>query len=349
LRSACPATDTQWGHSSGGIPRGDVMPPGTGSGIVVGETRSRLRDSGYRPLVGIYATRIAEAMSDEALHRALRPDNPLLHSVLVEVEPSLIPLRRILLALDRQPEDELPDAVWQMFAQLVEGVTSTLGDSAAIADNNPNGATAAESVRNRILEHSRQAREIRIHIVDSAVDLGTAAAEVEDLRTRTSDTLEAAGKALSEVADLSQKLETLSGAVGAGKLEKFFGEAATRYRYYAFRWLFASCITKDSPWQEVARDFVIRASVLAAIGYVLALCVRSYRANTHLAVMAEQKRTALDTYLLFLESPANSEVVTNELVRLVFSATESGFLDNRPERTIIEQAGALIPASMPRN
>jgi hypothetical protein len=343
------------------------MPPGTGSGIVVGETRSRLRDSGYRPLVGIYATRIAEAMSDEALHRALRPDNPLLHSVLVEVEPSLIPLRRILLALDRQPEDELPDAVWQMFAQLVEGVTSTLGDSAAIADNNPNGATAAESVRNRILEHSRQAREIRIHIVDSAVDLGTAAAEVEDLRTRTSDTLEAAGKALSEVADLSQKLETLSGAVGAGKLEKFFGEAATRYRYYAFRWLFASCIlaavfafaawllfngltlTKDSPWQEVARDFVIRASVLAAIGYVLALCVRSYRANTHLAVMAEQKRTALDTYLLFLESPANSEVVTNELVRLVFSATESGFLDNRPERTIIEQAGALIPASMPRN
>lgn len=103
--------------------------------------------------------------------------------------------------------------------------------------------------------------------------------------------------------------------------------------------------TSSTQWAELVRDIVIRVFFLGLFSYALSFCVRNYRVNSHLRVVNEQKKNALDTFGLFAEAAPTDEarsLITAELVRAVFAASDSGYLDQGPEKSIIEhQSGAL--------
>lgn len=100
-------------------------------------------------------------------------------------------------------------------------------------------------------------------------------------------------------------------------------------------------------WRTFIHELLIRSVAIGIASYVLALLVRSYRVNQHLRSINEQKRNALHTYQLFAStavSEAARDLVTAEVVRAVFSTSETGFLAETGDKTIVESTtpmGAL--------
>lgn len=312
--------------------------------------------------MGRYELILRDQLSDEQLEDASHAGHPVLAPILGPFVERVRTLRRTIAGLDAQPDEEMPQEVLNENDPAVAAVANLVSQASALAVDDAESGSRAATLVAQLDQHERRLQRARAFIVGAVVQSVAVAA---DLKAKSDELWALTARAqelLNSIAGLEERIETLSGKVGAGKLEQFYGAAAARYRRLARFWLLAAgiaaiglalaawyvfgglVVTSETPWQELAREFLVRATVLAALGYVVSVAVKSYRANTHLAVVCEQKKTALDTFILFLDSPANSEMVTAELVRFVFSPTDSGYLETTTERTIIEQVGSFVPS-----
>src|SRR5205085_9429366 len=105
----------------------------------------------------------------------------------------------------------------------------------------------------------------------------------------------------------------------------------------------------STQWAELTRSLVARLFFLGLASYALAFTIRNYKVNRHLQVSNAQKRIALDTYGLFTEAVADAElrdVITAELVKAVFVAPDTGFLDTGSDKTVIESSDAATIVSL---
>jgi len=115
-------------------------------------------------------------------------------------------------------------------------------------------------------------------------------------------------------------------------------------------WLFSTLhvdlnARAGTEWAEFTRSLVVRLFFVGIATYALTFCVRGYRIGKHLQVVNEQKRNALDTYSLFtaaITSDTLRDVVTAELVKAVFASSDTGYLSETQDRTVVENQGSGI-------
>jgi hypothetical protein len=278
---------------------------------------------------------------------------------LSETVDSIRVIRRLAQALDQTPEDELPDNARQRSHQLLEQLVGIVDQMVAFTLVAPNAHQTRQQLQAQVKNHYDTWRtELRPHI---RAEVG-ALAQLRDLQEQDEalhQLRERAAATAAEADALLEKVQRLAGEVGAGQLSKHYRDQADDYRATAkwflivsgglaillgvLSWILFSDIETGGEWTEFAREALARLFFLGIVGYALTFAVRGYRANTHLRVVNQQKANALDTYILFQESATSEvgkEAITLELVRAVFSQSDSGFLDGGSDRTIIEEQGA---------
>jgi hypothetical protein len=99
----------------------------------------------------------------------------------------------------------------------------------------------------------------------------------------------------------------------------------------------------EAQWEEFIRGLVVRLFFLGIAGYVLAFTARNYRISKQLRIANEEKRNALNTFILFRESipdPDVQSIVTAELVRpsSVRRRRASSLLSKRRRSSKVSQA-----------
>jgi hypothetical protein len=293
------------------------------------------------------------------------------------VVQQLLVLRRIARDLDATPEDELGDAIRQNLQQAFPQVVATAQQLAAFdyaKDQNAHQTRA--SLVQQVAAFNSQFRETyRMHArpaLPDATQLAEMRALVPELQQALNDgqavrmdaaRIQEQAVALKEQAqELIDRLTTAAGDSATHRLSTHYKEQVKRHADSAKRWIIGAGIVavvlavtsfvtfhgvnaRKETGVEFARDAVARLLLLSILGYALSICTRGYRAQTHLAIVCQQKANALDTFVLFQETvqtDVGKEAVTVELVRTVFATSDSGYLDASSDKTIIEQqSGAL--------
>lgn len=268
-------------------------------------------------------------------------------------------VRRLARALDQSPLDELPDPTRNGSEQSLGQVVSLVEQMTALTLLHPQAHQVQASLVREVQNHYNTWRsDFRQHIrgdVSSLArsrDLEEQAENLHELQARAAD-------ATAQAEALLDKVGRLAGEVGAGELSKHYRgqaedheKAATQFLVASgvlavvlgvLSWVLFGGIATDGETTEFLREALARLFFLSLVGYALSFAVRGYRANTHLRVVNQQKANALDTFILFQASATSDvgkEAITLELVRAVFSQSDSGFLDGGSDRTIIEEQGA---------
>jgi hypothetical protein len=213
---------------------------------------------------------------------------------------------------------------------------------------------AVEGIRNWF------ASELKPHLRGREIDIAARAAEIDAANKKIQDTVTEANAILT-------RIRKQAGEAGAGEMSSYYGTQATDYAWRARLFLFFTgaavvallvlgwYVFIQNPleldqgnsadgWQTFVRDLVVRLFFLGTAGYVLAFAARNYRVSKHLQVANEEKRNAVNTYVLFTEAvtPEAQNIVTAELVRAVFEPTATGFLSAERERTIIESQPSIL-------
>lgn len=280
-------------------------------------------------------------------------------------------IRRIARGLNQTPEDELPDDVRNNSHQQLTNVINNMVGPIAAFDyaSNPQAHQARDSLCQQVTAAVRDFKAFRPHIsldlpdADHLASLREEAAALRGLaegirssQTDAEETLKAAHEAL-------ERVQTAAGQAASGQLSRHYRKQVGDHRSLATKFLGAVIIValilavasyylfdgintgRDESAIKFARDGVARLLLLGLIAYGLAFCSRGYRANTHLAIVNEQKANALDTFSLFQETvttEAGKEAVTVELVRAVFATSDSGYLQGSADKTIIEEQGSAV-------
>ena len=309
---------------------------------------------------------ILDQLTDERLESLVQKDKfgELNFGPAVETLRSLV---RIGHAFDAQPAEELPTQVvsnavtyYSQLADIANQIEKVAVSDPNLSNTRQNLIAQTENVRDAI------ATAIRPHIRASEISSERSSAELKRL-------LDGAADLQRQAREILAQAQQASGTVGAGQLSGYYEAEATNHGKTAKGWLTAAVVaslvlifmavvllvtisvpkdgTGNHQWLEYARDLVTRLVVLSFLSYAVAFCVRGYRANTHLRIMNQQKRNALDTYRLFADSmrddPAR-DVVTAAVVQTVFTPSETGYLEPVGEKTVLESQGNLLAALISR-
>ena len=258
---------------------------------------------------------------------------------------------------------ELPQAiVGQQLQQQLSPVTGWLNQMRAFNLTDGAAASAHASITSQV-EALRDwlAQYIRPFLRGPVVDVNLQRAEMDRL-------LEGARSTGAELDDILSRVREAVGRTGAAQLSSYYeteakghGRRATAFLRWGagllvlavfggmviFVWHPLPVVLTGSSsvrWEEFTRALIVRLLYLAVVSYVMAFLARNFRVEKHLEVANEQKRNALNTYVLFTEAISNDEtrgVVAAELVHAVFGPTETGFISGVQERTIVESAPGI--------
>lgn len=301
-------------------------------------------------------------LSDAKLDQAERATSPRLNFTPAINQVRVI--RRLARAFALEYEDELPSNVPDLARQSLNEVSKLVGQMVDFDPEGENAYGVQQSLLNQT--HSLFTRwvvELRPHIrgrVDTTESVARAARmadEADTLLRKTREAVEESGKLL-------ETATTLGAEMAAGNLSRYYDEQAARHTKLASKFLLAGAVwaaglasgavplllsieaRSSDHWTGYLRDLSVRVFVVGLGLYVLGFLAKSYRANQHLRVVNEHKGNALKTFRLFQESvsgdSAARDLITAELVKAVFAADETGFLDNTPDRTVVEGQAGLI-------
>lgn len=301
-------------------------------------------------------------LSDERLAEAERADLTAMH--FKEPVAKLRILRRLGEAFAQEYEDELPQNVAQNVRALITALPPFVDQMIAFDVEDANAGQIRGSLISQVSEHFNQmVNSYRIHI-RGHVDVAAAVERVEAAESRASTLLSEAEQVTERSKELISRVETLAAEMAAGNLSSYYEGQAEKHRV-ASKWflitagasallvavlavvLFVTIEERpSSEWTAYVRDLGVRVFVLGLGLYVVSFMVKSYRANQHLLVVNQHKANALKTFRLFQESLSGEgstrDLITAELVKAVFSADETGFLDHTPDRTVVEGQSGLL-------
>lgn len=307
-------------------------------------------------------TQYLDQMSDEKLDSLVR-EQELGQLNFGEQVALLRVIRKVGLAYDREPVDEVSDSSLSEAHRQFPQILDQMNQMASVNLTQGNAHSAREQIQGQLSAHCDWIlSNLKPQIRAENVELGGLVEEARSL-------IATAQMASRETDAMLAKVRALAGEVGAGKLSTYYQTQANGHRATARWYLIGAAasaavlvvlaiillpsisVPQDTPdnrvWLDFTRQLVVRLFLLGVVSYAVAFCVRAYRANTHLRVANEQKRNALDTYGLFVESVSTDEardVVTAALVQAVFTQTETGFLDKAAEKTIFESQGDILGA-----
>jgi hypothetical protein len=313
--------------------------------------------------------------SDEFLERLpRRTELGNLH--FAEAAEKLRVIRDIAMAYDELPPTEqsssLNSSVTSQMNQLGGFVDQI--ESFSVAGDNPAGTQASltnqvDAIRDWFLQNikpqvtaspseTQEARRLAVEASEAASAASQAAIE------RGTE----ARAAAEQIEGLLDRLRQEAGEAGARNLSGYYKSQAETHEGSATWWLVAGAALllmtvglavylfatlrvdvkaakTTTEWAEFLRSFVARLVVLGVLTYAVTFSFRTYRVNKHLQVANEEKRNALDTYGLFAAAATSEEardVITAELVKAVFAPTETGYLNEPKDTTVIETQSALL-------
>jgi hypothetical protein len=305
---------------------------------------------------------LVKGLSQARLRKAEHRENEELHfSALI---PLLTVIRRIGLAISKESADEWPPRIVDQTLQVYKDAANQVARMEKFqVERNDAYAThrdihvAVENLYNRVIGELRQ-------WIRPGLDAIAQSAILETELTRVREARKALEQAQARAEELVATAETLSGDLAAGSLASHYEQQASDHRKTASKFLgaaaiaatillggaFALLLTIDHgetvDWTNYARQLSVRLFVLGLGTYTVTFLIRGYRTNQHLRVVNDQKTNALKTFRLFQESAGQDDgtrdLVTAELVRAVFSADETGYLDQVPDRTIVDGQSGLI-------
>jgi hypothetical protein len=183
--------------------------------------------------------------------------------------------------------------------------------------------------------------------------------EVAALRSEAVDAVQATSAAAAEAQELLSRIRVAAGSAGAANVSTYYSGQASVHETQARRFLWVGGVAvaatlatamvffvlappqarEPDDWLVFMRETLARVFIIGVPAYVATFCLRNYRVNKHLQVVNEQKRTALDTYPLFTESvsdDATRALIAVELLRATVGITDTGYLGNQPDKTILE-------------
>jgi VIT1/CCC1 family predicted Fe2+/Mn2+ transporter len=269
-------------------------------------------------------------------------------------------IRKLLEGLIQQDPNELPSSVMSSIQGQLQQLDSTVNQIRSFAPTQPD----AENMRTNLITQVEGMREwfaqtVRPQLRSEITDAIARSADVEIARQTSRE-------AAAEAEQILQGLRGAAGVVGANTLSGYYNRQAEEHGKQARRYLCGIAVSLAAviflglysfvveppsansggdDWQTFGRGVFVRLFVLALAGYVTTFLTRNYRVAKHLQVVNEEKRNALNTYSLFAQAATTAEaqnIVTAELVRAVFGASETGFLGGSGERTVIETNPSLI-------
>jgi hypothetical protein len=270
---------------------------------------------------------------------------------------------RLLTALAEEPWDELAETTKNDVWQQLNTLTAAAGGIRAFSltqDNAINQHTALKNQVHGVAEWFRL--NVRPHLRAHVIEVSGQSAEL-------AQAVEEARRATSEIEEMLTRLRRSVGEAGASRLSAYYNAQASDHRRQAtayLKWSAApiamlvlvavilfvyippdvdTAASSTTQWVELVRALFIRLLLIGLATFALNFVARNYRINKHLQVVNEQKRNALDTFGLFAEAAPTEEardVVVAELVRAVFSASETGFLAESGDRTVVESQSALL-------
>jgi hypothetical protein len=322
-----------------------------------------IRDAAYHQLLAMPIQDVIQLLDDDSLEE-LKRERELGELNFASVVEKLRVIRRFLEAFGQDPPDELPsDLPPQVESQSsqIEALVQSMKEFTLAQDQ-------AQSQRNSIeagVETVRQwlSANVRPHLRGSVVDLTAKSADITTAAERARVAAEDAEKLLNRV-------RQVAGEAGATQMSSYYERQARDHSERARSFLLATAgalavtiglgiyvfvfepIPLDiqaagSQWEEFIRGLVVRVFFLGVAGYLLAFTARNYRISKHLQIANEEKRNALNTFILFRESvpePEAQSIITAELVRAVFGPTATGFLSAEQEKTIIESQPSVLGA-----
>jgi len=270
-----------------------------------------------------------------------------------------------LLAFSREPALEItPQAVQQakqVAEKLKREVTKSPGSVRPSTNSNWTGEinSLQGAVDNALNWWRESGRE---------VTRGGSVAWAEQIER--ADQLSTRAEHLTEEAELlAERVRTLTTEVGTGELASHYAEQARLHQNAAraalvamgvavsalvgVGWWLLATIPDTTNWVELTRHALTRAVVLGALSFGVAFCSRIYRNNAHLRAVYDQKVSALRTFMLFSRSLEGDELtrtmVLEQVVRAVFTAADTGFLDGGgSDKTIIEQVTPVASLIRPQ-
>ena len=279
-------------------------------------------------------------------------------------------IRRLAEAYDEAPPDERPDgpnndaqSSLQEVVQMVKAIQELEFGSVTYHSTREQMTARAfqqgATWRNSIRQHIRNGGDL----AEKSIEAEHLLASAKDALAQTKQVQQQAQKGEEQAEALVAKLQVLSGQVGAGKLALHYEEQAQKHANTAakFAWgvggaagvmvvvgwvlFFWMPHPTGQTWADILPQLTVRVFTLGVLGYAVSFCAKAYRANTHLRYSNEHRKNALNTYILFRETAMSDQaqdIITTELVRAVFCAEETGFLDKASDKTIIEEQASLF-------
>ncbi len=304
---------------------------------------------------------LLQPVTDEALDVAAHRENTELHFTQAIIQLKVI--LRLARALSQEFEDEMPSNIAQQARGSLNSALMLLDQMTEFNLQQPSAVDAHHNIQTAMQnELNLWISTVRPHI-RGTVEVAELAADL-DARINEAADLQSAVRRLTEQSQgLVTTAATLAADMAAGNLSTYYSTQAENHRKAANRFLagaaagvvalavVAGVVLSSIPnsdkddLTDYLRHLSPRVFVLGLGLYALGVVVRAYRANAHLRVVNEHKANALKTFRLFQESaaePGTRDLITAELVKAVFAADETGFIDSAPDRTVSDgQAGLL--------
>lgn len=303
-----------------------------------------------------------EPLTDERLDEAEHSDRNNMN--FLDAVRKVRTLRRLGQAFAQEYVDELPthvvdqiQAKYQLLPPIVERMIAFDVDSEQAASLRNGIIQDVQQVHDTVLSQYRPL--LRGGVTPAALieQLSAEAERLAKLRAEMDETHERAQRLVGEA-------ESLAADIAASNLSKFYDEQVTTHKNAGRNFLVAAGVlagalaigafflfkslseSDDAAWSAYARDLGVRVFILGLGLYVIGFLTKGYRANQHLRVVNQQKANAVKTFRLFQasadEDSTTRDLITTELVKAVFTADESGFLDNAPDKTVVEGQSALV-------
>lgn len=298
---------------------------------------------------------------DDELKKQPDPDDEQGWRVLELAEPGILDRYRKCIAdyalLGAEDPAELSAAFKAAARRALEGLARDGGNvfDAKVSDSNTSRNIA--SFRSSLKEAEAWWRDsARPQIRDRSLDVARLVVDLEGERANLR-------AALEEATELLTALRAKSGEVGAASLASHYESQAESYKSSArwslgflvaltvgaatAGWWLLSAVPESKDWPEVVPEVLARAALIGALSFGAAFSGKLYRSSTHLRAAYDLKANALKTFPLFsvsVDDPESRTLVLAELVRSVFSPTDTGLVATNSDTTVIESAAPLLNA-----
>lgn len=273
-------------------------------------------------------------------------------------------IRRLGEAFAEERSDEMPPNIADQVLQCLERTSTAVGSMIEFQVEQPQAQQAHANITQQISsDYNTFVSSLRIHI-RGQVDKAAAVHRLEEATASAKSLVESVQETSDQAKELIERAEGLTAEIAAGTLSTYYDKQAGKHSTAARNFMIAAGIAAvvvavaavllfrsldegaDSRWTAYARDLGVRIFALGLGLYLVNFLVKGYRANGHLRVVNEHKANALKTFLLFQASASEDggtrDLITAELVKAVFAASDTGFLDHTPDTTVIDGQAGLI-------